>query len=129
MFADKVLKNGNIYSFDIKGRTAEGSAVAVTGEKITAVGTDKEIERFIGPETDVIECNGNTVMPGFVDAHAHPSIAASILKIAVCLKLLPKKKKPAGRLPKNMFSVWLNLLKKMKIRKSIEERDGTGHIL
>ena len=47
MFADKVLKNGNIYSFDIKGRTAEGSAVAVTGEKITAVGTDKEIERFI----------------------------------------------------------------------------------
>ncbi|HUQ71490.1 MAG TPA: amidohydrolase, partial [Planctomycetaceae bacterium] len=47
------------------------SAVAITSDRIVAVGTDAEIAPFIGPDTKVIECNGRFVMPGFIEGHGH----------------------------------------------------------
>lgn len=123
MFADKVLKNGNIYSFDIKGRTALGSAVAVTGEKITAVGTDREIERFTGPETEVIECNGNTVMPGFVDAHAHPSIAASIFENCSLFEITAEKEESSREAAQKYVRCMAEFIKKNENQKVYR---GTG---
>lgn len=49
----------------------EAEAIAVSGHRILAVGTTKEIERFAGPETKVIDLKGRRVVPGFNDAHVH----------------------------------------------------------
>ncbi len=77
MKADKVLVNGRIFSLDFNGSRQEGTAVAIAGEKIIAVGTDIEIREFVDADTEVIDCQGNTILPGLCDAHCHPSWAAS----------------------------------------------------
>jgi predicted amidohydrolase YtcJ len=49
----------------------EAEAIAVSGHRILAVGTTKEIERFAGPQTKVVDLKGERVVPGFNDAHVH----------------------------------------------------------
>jgi predicted amidohydrolase YtcJ len=46
-------------------------AVAVTEGRISAVGTTTEVEGLIGPSTRVLRLAGETVLPGFQDAHCH----------------------------------------------------------
>ena len=75
---NRVLKNALIYTLDKENPWAE--AVAITGERIQAVGTNTEIESFIGPETDVLDLDGKLVLPSFVDAHSHPSHAVDLLE-------------------------------------------------
>src|SRR4030095_3167574 len=41
--------------------------------KFVMVGSGAEVEKFIGPKTTVLELAGKTVVPGFIDAHAHPN--------------------------------------------------------
>ena len=68
--ADLVLQNGQIFTVDRNNSLAE--AVAVTGNRIAAVGSDREIEKFITPgATRVIDLGGKFVVPGFNDAHVH----------------------------------------------------------
>lgn len=47
-------------------------ALAISGGKILASGTDEEILRLRGPETRVIDGKGRTVVPGLNDSHMHP---------------------------------------------------------
>ena len=47
-------------------------AVAVTGGRIVAVGSRAEVEPLIGSATRVIRLRGETLLPGFEDAHIHP---------------------------------------------------------
>jgi len=70
---DLVLKNGAVYTVDRNRSWAQ--AVAITGEQIAFVGSNKGVEPFIGPETIVVDLAGKMVLPGFVEAHAHPSHA------------------------------------------------------
>ncbi len=53
----------------------EDGAMLVRGEYIEAVGRRREIESLITPECEVIDAGRRVVMPGFVDAHAHPVFA------------------------------------------------------
>jgi hypothetical protein len=46
-------------------------AIAVSGEKITAVGSNEDIQKLKGPKTQIIDLGGHFVMPGFNDAHVH----------------------------------------------------------
>lgn len=46
-------------------------ALAVQGERIVAVGSDSEIEAWIGQGTRIIAAEGGFVAPGFIDAHVH----------------------------------------------------------
>ncbi len=46
-------------------------AVAVFGNRILAVGSNAEMRRLTGPETEVIDAGGKLVLPGFNDAHVH----------------------------------------------------------
>ncbi len=46
-------------------------AVASRGDTIVAVGTPESIERYIGPETQVISTPGAMLVPGFIDTHVH----------------------------------------------------------
>lgn len=74
--ADTVLKNGKIYTVD--GDQNVVSAVAIKDGKFIFVGdeNDKELNSFIGKETEVIDLNGDMVLPGMFDAHAHPEAVA-----------------------------------------------------
>jgi len=67
--ADLVLRNGKVVTVDESN--PEAQALAVRGDTIVAVGTDKKIEAFIGDTTQVIDLGGKLAIPGFIDSHAH----------------------------------------------------------
>lgn len=69
--ADIVFKNGNVYTANDK--SAKAQAIAVKGDKIVFVGTNEAAQKFVGTNTRVIDLKGNTVLPGFTDAHQHLS--------------------------------------------------------
>jgi predicted amidohydrolase YtcJ len=52
-------------------RQPEAGAVAVVNDRITAVGGSDEISDAIGPNTKVIDLDGRTALPGFIDTHLH----------------------------------------------------------
>ncbi|MBI9106625.1 MAG: amidohydrolase [Spirochaetales bacterium] len=72
--ADMVLTNTAVYTVDNDNNWAE--AMAVTGGRITAVGSVGEIKKYIGDSTEVFDLEGKMVMPAFVDAHMHPAMSA-----------------------------------------------------
>ncbi|HYU78995.1 MAG TPA: amidohydrolase family protein [Vicinamibacterales bacterium] len=65
---DVMVLNGHVYTPDGKKTTAE--AIAIQGNKILRVGTTREIQRLRRAQTTVIDANGGTVLPGFIDVHA-----------------------------------------------------------
>lgn len=68
--ADLVITGGKVFTAD--SLTPYAEAVAVRGNRIMAIGSDKQIRMLIDPaSTKVIEARGRTVIPGFNDAHAH----------------------------------------------------------
>jgi imidazolonepropionase-like amidohydrolase len=67
--ADLVLLNGNIYTVDSARPTA--SAMAVRAGRILFVGSDGEARKLAKGSTKLIDLRGATVVPGFIDAHAH----------------------------------------------------------
>lgn len=69
--ADLVLRHGEIYRVAQQG-AAWAQAVAVRGGRFVAVGSDAEIEAWIGPATRVVDLQGRMAMPGLADAHVHP---------------------------------------------------------
>jgi len=46
-------------------------AMAVRDETIIALGSDEEIGKLKGPETKVVDLQGNQVLPGLIDSHKH----------------------------------------------------------
>jgi predicted amidohydrolase YtcJ len=75
--AEFVLKNGKV--FTVSEKNPEVQAVAVSGGKILALGTDEEIDQYIGSSTQVLDVNGKLVVPGFIDAHCHFSAGGNSL--------------------------------------------------
>lgn len=75
--ANLILVNGNVYSIDKDGNRICGTAVAVAEDKIVAVGSDQEIKAYIDEKTEVIDCDGKSILPGLSDTHCHPSIAGA----------------------------------------------------
>ncbi|AEN04912.1 amidohydrolase [Halolamina sp.] len=69
MDADLVLTNGTVLTHT--DRQPEAGAVAVVNDRITAVGGSDEISDAIGPNTKVIDLDGRTALPGFIDTHLH----------------------------------------------------------
>jgi predicted amidohydrolase YtcJ len=67
--ADLVLTNGRIVTVD-EGRP-EGEAIAVSKDRIQAIGTAAEITSMIGPNTQVIDLQGQLAIPGFIESHGH----------------------------------------------------------
>jgi predicted amidohydrolase YtcJ len=76
--ADTLFVNGHVLTLDVAGTVVE--AVAVRDGRILATGTDAQVRRLAGPGTAVVDLHGRTVLPGFVDGHAHPSIAVRMIE-------------------------------------------------
>lgn len=67
--ADRIWTGGPILTMDDKAMRAE--AVAEAGGKIIAVGSAADVMKSKGPKTEVIDLNGRTLLPGFIDPHGH----------------------------------------------------------
>ncbi|MGD0582096.1 MAG: amidohydrolase [Bacteroidales bacterium] len=68
--ADLIIINGKVLTIDKENPFAE--AIAVKGEKIIAVGTNKEVSAFsVKGKTRIIDAHSRLVIPGFNDAHVH----------------------------------------------------------
>jgi predicted amidohydrolase YtcJ len=74
-FADTIVINGKIISVDDAGRnTNPGNiyeAMAVKGNRIQALGTTQRIRTLADANTQVIDLQGMTVIPGIVESHVH----------------------------------------------------------
>ena len=73
--ADTICIHGNIYT-GLAGASSfhEGeraNALAVRGDRILAVGSEADVLKSKGPNTQVVDLQGHFVMPGFNDAHMH----------------------------------------------------------
>jgi predicted amidohydrolase YtcJ len=67
--SDTVLIHGHIYTGNPKAPWVQ--ALAISGSRIDAVGTDGEILTRRSAKTEVIDLEGRTVVPGFSDSHTH----------------------------------------------------------
>jgi predicted amidohydrolase YtcJ len=67
--ADRIWSGGPILTMNDKAIRAQ--ALAEAGGKIVAVGSKAQVMKLRGPNTQVIDLEGRTLLPGFVDAHGH----------------------------------------------------------
>ncbi len=67
--ADIIFINGKIWTVDAS--TPEAEAVAVFNGRIIAVGASKEIRRYAGSRTKVVDLRQKRMLPGFIDNHTH----------------------------------------------------------
>ncbi len=68
MRADRIFRNANVRTLDGPGRA---EALAVAGGRLLAVGREADLSGLAGPETEVVDLGGRTVLPGFVESHCH----------------------------------------------------------
>ena len=68
-YADLVIRGGEVITVDAALKVQH--AVAVTGAYIVAVGTNAEMQAYVGQNTEVLELNGKTLIPGFIEGHGH----------------------------------------------------------
>ncbi len=73
MCADILIKNGKCM---VMRNNEVLDWIAVEGGKIIATGKNSEYKEFVNDNTVVIDANGNTVLPGFIDSHFHVVLTA-----------------------------------------------------
>ena len=70
---DLILHNGNIWT--VNPGMPRAQAVAVSGSRFTAVGLNDEVLNLATAHTRKVDLGTKRVLPGFNDAHAHPSMS------------------------------------------------------
>ncbi|WP_179134059.1 amidohydrolase [Halobacillus massiliensis] len=76
-WADMIFYNGNLLTMDDGSPLA--NAAAVKQGEIIYVGNEQEALFYQGADTEVIDLEGSTLMPGFIESHIHPAIYAQTL--------------------------------------------------
>jgi len=82
--ADLILTNGKVVT--VEDGAAEAQAVAVRGDRILAVGSSADIQKYSGAATRVIDLKGQLLIPGFTESHGH---FTGIGQAELNLKLMP----------------------------------------
>ncbi|MFH0729458.1 MAG: amidohydrolase [Pseudomonadota bacterium] len=78
--SDLILHNAHVITMDT--RRPFGELVAIRDGKITAVTGNYSLNSLATPKTQVIDCGGRTLLPGFIDAHCHlRAFAESLLTL------------------------------------------------
>ncbi len=67
--ADLLLTNGRIVT--VEDDQPEAQAIAITGDRITALGSSEAMKKYVGPGTTVIDLEGQLAIPGFIESHGH----------------------------------------------------------
>lgn len=66
---DLIIK-GNVIT--VVNQKPRAEAIGIKGDKIVSVGAVSEVEADAGKATKVLDLKGKTILPGFIDSHAHP---------------------------------------------------------
>ncbi|MEX1264971.1 MAG: amidohydrolase [Actinomycetota bacterium] len=77
--ASLLIRNARVYTVDAGRPWAD--AVAVEGDRIAWVGDDEGAAAVTGPDTEVIDAGGATVLPGFIDSHNHVRLGSNPLEV------------------------------------------------
>jgi len=77
--ADLIFHNAVIYTADDARPKAE--AIAIAGDRITAVGSSADILEMKGPRTRVVDVHGAAILPGLQDSHGHFANLGSSLQV------------------------------------------------
>ena len=72
--ADLIIHTANVLAIDPLFTRAQG--LAIRDNKIVAVGSNREIQKLAGPNTQALDAKGATIMPGLCDSHMHSFRAA-----------------------------------------------------
>ena len=75
--ADTIYQNGSIIS--MTGADDVYEALAIKNGKIQAIGNATEINKLKGSTTKVVDLKGQTLLPGFIDAHSHVMMGAQLV--------------------------------------------------
>ncbi len=74
-YADTIFIDGRVVSMDdFSNSTSVGTvyqAIAVKGEKIMKLGTTSQVRAMAGPNTQVFDLEGKTLIPGIIEPHTH----------------------------------------------------------
>jgi predicted amidohydrolase YtcJ len=70
---DLILFNANVIT--VNARDPRAQALAISRGRFVAVGSDADVLNLAAPGTSKLDLGGNTVLPGFIDAHSHPAMA------------------------------------------------------
>jgi predicted amidohydrolase YtcJ len=73
LVADTVLRGGRVITLDGDSTIAE--AVAISGDRIVAVGREPDVTALAGRSTRLVDLHGRAVIPGLVDNHTHQLMA------------------------------------------------------
>ena len=77
---DAILYNARVLTGNEQQPAAE--LVAIQGDRIAWVGPNKDLPRLTSRNTSLIDCQGQCLVPGFIDAHCHVlAYAASLLDV------------------------------------------------
>ncbi|MEQ8954683.1 MAG: amidohydrolase, partial [Gammaproteobacteria bacterium] len=68
---DYLVLNARVFTVD--DALPRAQAFAVKGGRFVAVGSSEDIRNLAGARTEIIDAEGMTIVPGFIDAHSHPS--------------------------------------------------------
>jgi len=66
----KIYYGGPIITMDENQPTVE--AIGIIGEKISEIGTLEHVKQKMGEDAELVDLNGNSMLPGFIDCHMHP---------------------------------------------------------
>lgn len=77
MKADRIFVNGYIYTVNDRSEWVE--AVAIKGDRIIYAGDEEGARALCGENTEVTDLAGKMMLPGFIDGHCHPVLAAHYL--------------------------------------------------
>jgi predicted amidohydrolase YtcJ len=67
--ADLLLTNAKVVTVD--ERLPQVEAIAVRGDRIIALGSSADLKKYAGPATQVVDLQGQLVIPGFIESHGH----------------------------------------------------------
>jgi len=73
----RVLYDAKVFTGEPEHPYAE--AVAIRGQKIVAVGTQREVMQAAGPDAEKIDLHGKTLLPGLIDSHTHVMDSCTVL--------------------------------------------------
>jgi len=100
---DVIYQNAKIITVNPKSEIAE--AVAVSGDKIVAVGSVATVRALAGPATKIVDLGGKTLIPGFYDNHIHLGGPLQDWKYGGMIDKLPDWLHHADTLPKLLEAV------------------------
>jgi predicted amidohydrolase YtcJ len=103
---DLILHNAKVWT--VNPRQPRAQAIAISNGRFSAIGTNDEVLALAAGSAKKVDLGGNTILPGFIDAHSHPAEAGldhlrmvdcDMRSIAEILAALRKQatKVPAGQ--------------------------------